>query len=226
MTTVSDLIADTLLVDLGGPISFWFNKLLGRYINASTGRMVAEKTVLRVGEAFTEKHVAPRIKDLTERMIKGKIDLASWQERMAKELKNSYIVNLTLGKGGRNNLTPADWGRIGGRLKYEYRHLEGFAQDIKAGKLSEGQIIFRANMYADGARSAYYDGRTAAMGEAAYDLERRFLGAAEHCEDCLAYAAQGWVPIGSLPEPGDGSVCRNNCKCTKEYARSAEMSEG
>jgi hypothetical protein len=37
------------------------------------------------------------------------------------------------------------------------------------------------------------------------------------CEDCLNYAAQGWVPIGTLPPPGQMCACHDRCRCYIEY---------
>jgi len=45
-------------------------------------------------------------------------------------------------------------------------------------------------------------------------VEKWQLGAAEHCPDCLALAAQGWVPVGTLPPIGTETQCGDSCKCT------------
>ena len=37
------------------------------------------------------------------------------------------------------------------------------------------------------------------------------------CQDCIGYAAQGWVPIGLLPPPGQRCACHDNCRCYVEY---------
>lgn len=37
------------------------------------------------------------------------------------------------------------------------------------------------------------------------------------CQDCIGYSAQGWVPIGLLPPPGQRCVCHDNCRCYVEY---------
>jgi len=46
------------------------------------------------------------------------------------------------------------------------------------------------------------------------------LGTAEHCGDCVAFASEGWQPLGTFPFPGDGSTqCMTNCQCSKIYRR-------
>jgi len=37
------------------------------------------------------------------------------------------------------------------------------------------------------------------------------------CEDCLRYNSQGWVPMGTLPPPGQGCRCLDRCRCFIEY---------
>jgi hypothetical protein len=37
------------------------------------------------------------------------------------------------------------------------------------------------------------------------------------CVDCKNYDAAGWQPIGSLPMPGKGCRCCDNCRCRIEY---------
>jgi hypothetical protein len=37
------------------------------------------------------------------------------------------------------------------------------------------------------------------------------------CDDCREYAGQGWVPIGTLPPPGQMCACHDRCRCYIEY---------
>ena len=37
------------------------------------------------------------------------------------------------------------------------------------------------------------------------------------CQDCIAYDAQGWVPIGLLPPPGQRCRCLDRCRCYLEF---------
>jgi len=37
------------------------------------------------------------------------------------------------------------------------------------------------------------------------------------CKDCTHYHEAGWQPIGSLPMPGRGCTCFDNCRCSIEY---------
>lgn len=198
-------------------VGFLWDAAIARYRNRATGRLVSEKRILSMAEEYAE-YSRSNIEALTRRFVEGELDLATWQERMARELKNAHIVAHLAGRGGRRAATQADWGQLGGRLRYEYERLTMFARDIKAGTLTQAQIEARAKTYAGAVRKSYFDGKTRAA-TAAPDLveERRVLSPVENCEDCQRYADMGWQPIGTLPEPGEGSRCRGNCRCTKEY---------
>lgn len=37
------------------------------------------------------------------------------------------------------------------------------------------------------------------------------------CDDCLRYSGMGWVPMGTLPPPGQGCRCLDRCRCFIEY---------
>lgn len=188
-----------------------------RYRSKDTGRFVSESALRADLDRFNSQVVNTSLQDITDRMIDGRITLDKWQEQMAAELKDAWGVNVRVGRGGAAQMTAVDYGRYGGRLGYEYNRLNAFAVEIQMGTLTPAQIKARASLYANATRVGYWDGQTAAFRAAGFTEERRVLNPAEHCGDCIGYAAQGWQPLGSLPEPGTQSVCQRNCRCTKEY---------
>lgn len=106
---------------------------------------------------------------------------------MREALRDTYVAEYLAGRGGRNAMTQADWGRLGHMLREQYTYLNDFAADVAAGKLSEAQIAARAASYFNSATQAFERGRAAARG--------------------LSLPAM----------PGDGSTeCRSNCKCRWE----------
>lgn len=216
---VRDILKNRILAELqdGG---FTWDPKAGRYRSNATGRFISEKRILEVTDSIVDgqqESYKIRLERLTERMIEGKISLQDWQDRFGKELKSGYITTAMLGRGGKGQMTLADYGRLGARLQFEYRHLNKFAEQIKAGEIAPGQIRVRTGMYANGIRTAYFDGQREAKKNAGVAEERRVLNPAEHCEDCIAYAERGWQPLGILPPPGIGSACGHNCKCEMEY---------
>ncbi len=196
---------------------FGYNARAGRYVYLNTGRFVAEEYVLgvmeaRIAEAFT------RLDAMLRGALASGASLDAWQEAFVVELRRAHTQLAALGRGGWEQMTFSDWGRVGQQLRFEYEHLREFARQIANGELSMAQIQMRMQMYADHVWTSYWAARTAAMEEAGATEEQRIVdAAAENCDDCIGYAAQGWQPIGTLPEPGQDSQCQANCRCMKEY---------
>lgn len=225
------LTAADVLSDLAQSPYVW-DEDSGRYRNRNSNRPVLDRTVQRAGERYIEEHVRSELEQLGDRLIAGDISLERWQTETARVLKDAHLIVYTTGRGGAEQMGPSDWGRIGGRLRYQYQRLDLFARQILSGRirddgtimpLSEGEIRARIRMYARSVRTAFFDGRTAAKETAGYQFEQRILGSGEACPDCVDYANRGIVPIGSLPEPGKSSVCRSNCQCSKIYFRADDL---
>lgn len=85
------------------------------------------------------------------------------------------------------------------------------------------QFIARAESYGTSVwPSAQEVARASYLRDDVFDQEHRVLGIAEHCEDCEAYSAMGWMPIGSLPAIGQQSACRQACHCWFEYRKGVD----
>lgn len=145
-----------------------------------------------------------------------------WETAMRREIKDEYIRQYLLGRGGRSQMTQRDWGKVGSMLKEQYGYLSGFAGDIAQGNLSEDQIRARSEMYVNSAREAYESANGVVAKAWGADEESWSVDpSVENCGDCLAYQAEGWKPLGYFPLPGDGSTqCLTNCHCYKEYRKS------
>ncbi len=223
MQTIADLLT-ARIVDLAKRRGFAWDGGIARYRNLENGRLVGEGQVRELGQAWLDRLVERNIRDITQRMIDGKKTLGDWQRDMAREIKDAAIVEASLGRGGRNQMEPSDWGRVGARLREQYRHLNDFAAEIKAGLLSDAEIMRRAQMYAQSARTSYFDGLTSGKTAAGFSEEMRVLGPAEHCGDCPPLAGY-WAPIGSLPAIG-ATQCLTNCRCYKRYRKTVIDEQG
>ena len=200
---------------------YGYEATTGRYRNLATGRYVAKTDVMRLMQAEIDSSME-RMRDLLTAVQSGETPytLADWQRAMVVELRQTHGEMLLLSVGGRNNVTAEDWGSLGRRLRDEYAYLNGFTNDI-AGGLSDAQMDARMQMYADASWNSYWHGKTDTMARAGYGEERRILDpAAETCGDCRSYAAMGWQPLGTLPEPGEKSQCLRRCRCHKVYRKS------
>jgi hypothetical protein len=201
-------------------VGWKWNQTAHRYYNTDTGRFLTHARALE----FIEQGLAASgsvVDNLAAYVADGLLAPGDWYTLMAREVKGEYIRQYLAGIGGRAQMTQADWGSIGGMLKEQYGHLQGFMEEIAQGKLSEAQIRARARMYTNSAREAYERAHAKVAGQAGNDQEIWVLSAAEHCEDCLAFAAENWQPLGHFPMPGAGHTkCLTNCGCHLGYRKS------
>lgn len=157
----------------------------------------------------------------------GDISLEAFQRDAAKLVKEIHLGNMIAALGRQSDLSPEVFLEVGRQLKKQYHAgrdwqskkpygLKYLAQDIKDGKLSDGQLAFRLSMYANSGNKSYWgtktiiaikDGKTEAM---------RVLGVAEHCAECLAMQGT-WRPIREITPIGENCSCRSNCKCSIRY---------
>lgn len=134
------------------------------------------------------------VRGITQRMIDGDLTLAGWHAEMRDELKLAHGGEYMLGRGGKNAMTPGDWGIVGRHSKAHYDFLDRFADDLAAGKLSPAQAMVRASMYPGSSFVSFERARSEAHG------------------------------MPRLPVyPGDGGTpCLTNCRChwvIREYKR-------
>lgn len=219
--TVADALHARLmarLIELQNPVSRLLRWVASRaaYVVAATGHVLGWETVQAADGAY-RSFLGAQMAATTEAFIAGEITLEVWQVRMAHDVKRGWIASSLAGSGGANAVDPLVIAKLEDRLGFELAHLDQFADEIAAGALTAGQIKARSTLYGNASRTAFYDGFTAAQMRAGRTEERRVLRPAEHCLDCVEYAERGWVPIGTLPEPGEGSACMRNCACVKEY---------
>lgn len=193
---------------------YTWDKAVNRYRSRRTGRYVARRRIV----ALLEQQVTAGedlLADLVTSAHEEQTDASAFAEQMRSQLKRMHLQNASIGAGGWDRMTPADFGRVGGRLRSDYGYIERFAKQIQDGEVTLPQALNRTRQYVGNSRKQFWDADRARIitPDGQTTLERRDLGSAEHCEDCVGYHGQGWQTVGSLPIPGEGSVCRSNCKC-------------
>jgi hypothetical protein len=175
-------------------------------------------TPRRIVEARNQNVTAtlPGVSELSTKLTTGRINLQSWVIQMRTQIKDIYLQQYMLGRGGKAMMTPSDYGRVGALLKQQYAYLDNFAKEIAAGKLTPAQIDMRAKMYIESATQCYERARASARGlvlpvypgdgQTACRVRCKCtwviredpqawycswtLGIAEHCEDCLNLATR------------------------------------
>jgi hypothetical protein len=157
-----------------------------RYRGAD-GRFVARTRITDLlGDAITQNERA-MLRTVTA-YHEGGLDARAWIADQTLALKREYLQNAALAAGGWDRLTARDYGRIGGKLRAEYARIANLGEQIAAGEVTLPQALNRVHMEQGGARSIYYqterDHLPAAERGKVY-IERRALGASEHCPSCF-----------------------------------------
>lgn len=177
------------------------------------------KKVIKAIEDYQTQMTDFKIKQISQRLIDGKITLSDWQSRIRDELKKAHLKSAIFSRGGVNQMRDKDYLAVGRNLKQEYRYLRQLAKDVSNGKVSEKQFMMRSRMYGKKTRLS---GETmkqekAALNGAKY-MQRFLHGGDRSCPDCVKYAGQGKVLIGELPLPKEKCMCKANCRCRVEYS--------
>lgn len=188
-----------------------------RYRDLDTGRFVPRTEVLAyVQQSIDASGIAGD--QLASFVAGGNVSPADFIALFREEIKREYIRQYLLAAGGRPQMTAADWGSVGGMIAEQYRFLPGFLDALLKGELTEAQIMARARMYTNSAREAFERAHAKNAKSLGMTEELWVLGLSEHCPTCLEFAGMGWQPIGTFPEPGDGSTeCLTACQCHKVY---------
>lgn len=194
-----------------------WDRTISRYRRSDTGRFVARRRIVRLLERSVSQRER-RLNDGVLAYMEGRISPEAWKARTRMLLKRQYVQNAALGKGGWDQLTQSDYGRLGGKLRWEYARLNEMAAQIRAGEVSPAQALNRMRMRMGNARHEFYQTERETLApppEGKDVIERRILSAeAESCQDCLDYYDRGWQPAGTLPLPTEACACSSNCRCS------------
>lgn len=189
-----------------------------QYRDKATGKYISQKVISQQLIEAQINQLSNNLLDITKNLFDGKIGLDSWEDLIAKELKNSHIAAYSIGKGGTNKLTSRDYGLIGQNLRSEYSYLRNFTLAINNGELSTAQIEQRLKLYINSIYNSYELGRTEAAISAGNRWERWIrVVSKESCDGCISQEIKKWQRIGTLPRIGTNE-CLSNCRCYKTYS--------
>lgn len=183
------------------------------------GQWVSEDTVKSVMQQQVTNSFA-ELEDLTNRMYSGSITIDQWQQSVAGVLSDVHLSQAMFAAGGRANMNPTKWGRVGGTLADEYRHLARFSQQIANGEVSQREALNRIRNYGRAGTQSYWR-------EYGHSTPQGFvldwvLGHADHCTATASTLGCVELSIGSpytadtiptYPTAG-ATTCRGNCKCS------------
>ena len=181
---------------------------VGRY-RYRDGRFVARTRITTLMNRSVQGR-EERILAGTRALADGSISQRTYVQRTEMLLKRQYLQNAALGMGGWDRLTPEVLDKLSAQLNSEFSRMIAMSQELKAKEISEAQALNRTHMYLGNARAQFYDYEREGLGPLEAGMvymERRRLGHADHCHDCIGYSMQGWQPLGVLPVPGYASQC-------------------
>lgn len=154
------------------------------------------------------------IRPATDALASGG-SIGAWRKAMEVAIRRSQTAAYIAATAERLGVTPkavkglsrAERRELEARIEKQLKYLDGFAADLKAGKLTMAQAAARADLYAGAVRGGFYaarypglnqvpgDGSTPCLGNCKCSLEARddgvywVLHPAEHCDGCMSMAA-------------------------------------
>lgn len=203
--------------------SYRFSERTGRY-RGPDGRFVRQREI-RAGVDSMIDGASQRIRTLTESLRSRQITVGEWEQRMRAEVSALHVAAATAAKGGRDQMSSADYGRVGRLVRDQFDFLRSRADAIVSGKqLMDGTLVQRATLYAQAARGTHSAILAREMDTRGFSEERNILDReAAHCVgagSCPEQTARGWVPVGSLV-PLSQRLCGPNDRCSIQYRNPA-----
>lgn len=190
----------------------------GRFVKADQVKSVINATFDRASRAT---------RSIGEALQRGDISLAEFQTLMRQEVKNATLFASALANGGWDNLSPADFGRVGRWLAQgpaggqgQYAYLRRLAEQIEAGLPLDGNFLRRCEMYTHQANQFFERERSRIREIMGFDEVRNRRHARDSCTGCVEQTAKGWQPLGLYVYPGN-RTCLSSCKCSSQYRNSA-----
>jgi len=147
------------------------------------GRFASQAQIWKWGDAS--------IASIADEVREGarNLPVKDFEKLMRQMIKGEVIRQYILGIGGKDRLTQADYGSMGGIIADQYRYLDKMIAEYEGGNISQAEVARRAGMYINSTREAY----------------ERANAKARDLPQMPAYSGDGGTP------------CKTNCKCRWEY---------
>lgn len=192
-----------------------WNAPANRYISPQ-GRFVSTKNIRDALDGFI-KATTEEMGAISTQLVSGELTLAEWQAQMMVMSKDVNLAGAALNEGGWYNMSQADFGKAGNKIRGEYGYLNNFANEIADGTQKlDGTLANRAKLYGEQGRVSYYDFAEKSAREDGYEEERSVLSPSESCDVCVSEDSLGWRPLGQVIPIGD-RTCLSRCNCFMQY---------
>lgn len=164
---------------------------------------------------------ATRYQRRTQLMLGGRLSLEQWQQQMGRDIVRSHIRMAQGGAGTAQQLTPAHIRALRQRVRDELGALAGFAEQLRAGEVSERMALYRAGRYGQNAGAAFWEAQMLSHSDGRWLARRTLDPTARHCKECPGYEQREWVPVDQVVPVGTACSCRGFCRCICTYKLAA-----
>jgi len=153
-------------------------------------------------------------KRLGRQLEAGTITPEQFAAAMSTLLASAHIIAASVGRGGRNRVTDADYRKIDKKVEWQRGYLKKFVASVAAGTVIAG-ISARAASYISAiyptfANTRFDEQQRGVNGE---KIQVRLVtNSQEGCSECAEDEAQGWMPVEDMGEIGS-RICGDFCKC-------------
>lgn len=158
---------------------------------------------------------------LFELLRSGQLSVRDAQLVGEREIAKAHLAMAMAAKGGRAQMTQADFGRVGGIVSGELVHWRDRCKELGNGQPLDGRVKQSFRAFIDKSRVTYIRVQQLEMQKRGIDEQRNVLEDRAHaCSECPEITALGWQPVGSFSNPGERE-CRGNCRCFLQFRSSA-----
>lgn len=203
---------------------FIFKKSTGQYKYKGNHAPVSQERVSTEVD-FVSRKMSDLMATISERLRAGQINDTEWLIQMTDTLRAGHRAVAIIAGGGKENMTPSDWGFVGAKIKAELAYLSNFAREVEArpaGSKLTTAFVSRARSYSQAIYPTYEQAvRRRHIRNGTANAEQNILDAlAEHCDQCPEESDKGVVPIGTLVSIGD-RLCGSRDRCRIEFSMEA-----
>lgn len=206
--------------------AFRFNERAGQFIRAN-GRFVSPPEVRAALDRYLQAKVSAAAEMLWGQVREGALTLAEFQLAAEREIALAALAAGMLAKGGRLQMSPADYGRVGGFVKPMLGEWRDAAKRVAEGALPfDGRLKNALRGLLQRARQVFHRVEGLEMTRRGFDeCENVLDDGLHHCRateersSCPEVTAQGFTSTEARVEIGLRG-CYGNCLCRWRYRNS------
>lgn len=201
-----------------GPNPFSFRRSDLQFVMGSR-QAIVKPTLVKAGAEAVVDEARFRMTELVHRLQRHEIDIDVFYLETKRQVKLLHTAQAALARGGWDQMRPADYARVADEVGRQFGFLRERVEVAAKGAYGPDYTRrgFEAHIgqYADAGRSTYENTRLQVLKEGGAVEAQRIRAATDGCEDCIAWADLGWIPIEDMESnyPIGSGACRNNCHC-------------